>query len=212
MSILFFSEEFMKDTYLWERDYRNDQEKPVNDKKKQYWDQLLGEDLVAKLQKRYSAFQAYLEEQIFGRKEGTYMGSLRVEYREWNDPSNEIRRNIGETKLFFAEFYQSFLITGIEEFKRRLNTMKEKITPNVYRDFADELAVRLQNIALRTLIAEMHGCKQKGMLKGVDEKEQYEDFCKQCGSKELFYHIVDTYPVLIRCIRERMECQIQYYV
>lgn len=140
------------------------------------------------------------------------MGSLRVKYREWNDPSNKIRRSIGETKLFFAEFYQSFLITGIEEFKRRLNTMKEKITPNVYRDFADELAVRLQNIALRTLIAEMHGCKQKGMLKGVDEKEQYEDFCKQCGSKELFYHIVDTYPVLIRCIRERMECQIQYYV
>lgn len=212
MSILFFSEEFMKDTYLWERDYRNDQEKPVNDKKKQYWDQLLGEDLVAKLQKRYSAFQAYLEEQIFGRKEGTYMGSLRVEYREWNDPSNEIRRNIGETKLFFAEFYQSFLITGIEELKLQLNTMKEKITPNVYRDFADELAVRLQNIALRTLIAEMHGRKQKGMLKGVDAKEQYEDFCKQCGSKEFFYHIADNYPVLIRCIRDRMESQIQYYV
>lgn len=37
----------MKDTYLWEREYRKDQRKPVNEKKKQYWDQLLGEALVA---------------------------------------------------------------------------------------------------------------------------------------------------------------------
>lgn len=202
----------MKDTYLWERDYRNGQEKPVSEKRKQYWDQLLGEALVSELQKRHPDFQAYLEELIFGRKEGTDTGSLRVEYREWNDPSNEIRRKTGETKLFFAEFYQSFLITGIEELQRQLNTRKEKITPNVYGDFADELAVRLQNIALRTLIAEMHGYKQRGMLKGADSKEEYQDFCRICGRKEFFYYIADTYPVLIRCIRERIECQIQYYV
>lgn len=200
----------MKDTYLWERDYGNGQEKPVSEKRKHYWDQLLGEALVAELQEYNSNFQAYLEEQIFGRKEGTYTGSLQVEYREWNDPSNEIRRVTGETKLFFAEFYQSFLITGIEEFKRQLNTGKEQITSGVYEDFGDELAVRLQNIALRTLIAEMHGYKQRGMLKGADSKEEYQDFCRICGRKEFFYYIADTYPVLSRCIRERIECQVRY--
>lgn len=202
----------MKDTYLWEREYRKDQRKPVNEKKKQYWDQLLGEALVAEFQKYDLNFKAYLEDQRFERKKGTYTGSLRVEYREWSKSPDEIRRKIGETKLFFAEFYESFLITGIEEFKRQLNTGKEQIAPGVYEDFRDELAVRLQNIALRTLIAEMHGYKQRGMLKGADSKEQYQDFCKQCGSEEFFYHIADTYPVLIRCIRERIECQIQYYV
>ena len=202
----------MKDTYLWEREYRKDQRKPVNEKKKQYWDQLLGEALVAEFQKYDLNFQAYLEDQRFERKKGTYTGSLRVEYREWSKSPDEIRRKIGETKLFFAEFYESFLITGIDEFKRQLNTGKEQIAPGVYEDFRDELAVRLQNIALRTLIAEMHGYKQRGMLKGADSKEQYQDFCKQCGSEEFFYHIADTYPVLIRCIRERIECQIQYYV
>lgn len=202
----------MKDTYLWERDYRNDQGKPVNEKKKQYWDQLLGEALVGEIQKRYPDFQAYLEDQIFERKEGGYKGSLWVEYREGSKSFDEIRRNIGEMKLFFAEFYQSFLITGIEKFKRQLNSRKEQITPGVHEDFADELAVRLQNIALRTLIAEMHGYKQKGMLKGADSKEQYQDFCKRCGSKEFFYYIADTYPVLFRCIREHIECQIRYYV
>lgn len=202
----------MKDTYLWEREYRKDQRKPVNEKKKQYWDQLLGEALVAEFQKYDLNFQAYLEDQRFERKKGTYTGSLRVEYREWSKSPDEIRRKIGETKLFFAEFYESFLITGIDEFKRQLNTGKEQIAPGVYEDFRDELAVRLQNIALRTLIAEMHGYKQRGMLKGADSKEQYQDFCRICGSEEFFYHIADTYPVLIRCIRERIECQIQYYV
>lgn len=202
----------MKDTYLWEREYRKDQKKPANEKKKQYWEQLLGEALVSELQKRHPDFQAYLEDQRFERKEGTYTGSLRVEYREWNDPSKEIRRKIGDTKLFFAEFYQPFLITGIEEFKRQLHTGKEQITSGVYEDFGNELAVRLQNIALRTLIAEMHGYKQRGMLKGADSKGEYQDFCRICGRKEFFYYIADTYPVLSRCIRERIECQIQYYV
>ena len=81
----------MKDTYLWEREYRKDQKKPANEKKKQYWEQLLGEALVSELQKRHPDFQAYLEDQRFKRKEGTYTGSLRVEYREWNDPSKEIQ-------------------------------------------------------------------------------------------------------------------------
>lgn len=202
----------MKDTYLWEREYRKDQKKPVNKKKKQYWEALLGEALVAEFQKYDLNFQAYLEDQRFERKKGTYTGSLRVEYREWRKSPDEIRRKIGETKLFFAEFYQPFLITGIEEFKRQLHTGKEQITSDVYEDFGDELAVRLQNIALRTLIAEMHGYKQRGMLKGVDSKEEYQDFCRICGRKEFFYYIADTYPVLSRCIRERIECQIQYYV
>lgn len=202
----------MKDTYLWEREYRKDQRKPVNEKKKQYWDQLLGEALVAEFQKYDLNFKAYLEDQRFERKKGTYTGSLRVEYREWSKSPDEIRRKIGETKLFFTEFYESFLITGIDEFKRQLNTGKEQIAPGVYEDFRDELAVRLQNIALRTLIAEMHGYKQRGMLKGADSKEEYQDFCRICGRKEFFYYIADTYPVLSRCIRERIECQIQYYV
>lgn len=200
----------MKDTYLWERDYRKDQRKPVNKKKKQYWDQLLGENMVTELQKYNPNFQAYLEDRRFERKEGTYTGSLRVEYREWSKSPDEIRRNIGETKLFFAEFYESFLITGIEEFERQLNTGKEQIAPGVYEDFRNELAVRLQNIALRTLIAEMHGYKQRGMLKGADSKEEYQDFCRICGRKEFFYYIADTYPVLSRCIRERIECQVRY--
>lgn len=60
----------MKDTYLWEREYRKDQRKPVNEKKKQYWDQLLGEALVAEFQKYDLNFKAYLEDQRFERKKG----------------------------------------------------------------------------------------------------------------------------------------------
>lgn len=88
----------------------------------------------------------------------------------------------------------------------------EKIVPNIYEVFADELVVCLQKIALRTLIAEMNGYKQKGMLRGGNSNERYQDFCKRCGSEEFFYYIVDTYLVLIRCIRERRNCQIEYFV
>ena len=104
------------------------------------------------------------------------------------------------------------MIQGIEELNRQIREIKKYTGQMICTDFTDELASRLQNIALRTLIAEMHRFKKRGMIKGADSKEQYQDFCKRCGSKEFFYHITDSYPALLRCIRECMNHQIQYYV
>ena len=71
--------------------------------------------------------------------------------------------------------------------------------------------IRLQNIALRTLIAELHSYKQKGNLSGETSEQEYESFCKICGSREFFGHISETYPVLIRCLKECTEKTICYY-
>ena len=43
----------------------------------------------------------------------------------------------------------------------------------LYEAFEDVLAIRLQNIALRTLIAELHSYKQKGNLSGETSEQEY---------------------------------------
>lgn len=182
--------------------------------KKQYWRNLLGENVLDEILYYNPNLRDYLKEEKFeakkeiGKNSFSLWGGL-FKRSEWR---RQIYRQVEKRKLYFAEFYQIFLIQGIEELNRQIREIKKYTGQMICTDFTDELASRLQNIALRTLIAEMHRFKKRGMIKGADSKEQYQDFCKRCGSKEFFYHITDSYPALLRCIRECMNHQIQYYV
>ena len=93
----------------------------------------------------------------------------------------------------------------------RWSGLGEEVEEMLYEAFEDVLAIRLQNIAFRTLIAELHSYKQKGNLSGETSEQEDESFCKICGSREFFGHISETYPVLIRCLKECTEKTICYY-
>ena len=68
----------------------------------------------------------------------------------------------------------------------RWSGLGEEVEEMLYEAFEDVLAIRLQNIALRTLIAGLHSYKQKGNLSGETSEQEYESFCKICGSREFF--------------------------
>ena len=118
--------------------------------------------------------------------------------------TDSVRREIGEKKLFFAEFYKTFLKIGKRELESRWSGLGEEVEEMLYEAFEDVLAIRLQNIALRTLIAELHSYKQKGNLSGETSEQEYESFCKICGSREFFGHISRWVARLLIQMSERM--------
>lgn len=200
----------MRETYLSERIY-HDTHIELNEKKKQYWMQLLGEKTVEEFLEYHHNFACYLKDEEFERKEKAEESFLSIDDQRCNNVKREIEREIKGKKIFFAEFYQSFVIRGIEELEKKMEEWKDYVSKDILKDFADELLVRLQNIALRTLIAEMHGCKQRGELCGSDSREEYLDFCRISGTKEFLSRVSETYPVLLRCLNQCVRKQLHYY-
>lgn len=200
----------MRETYLSERIY-HDTHIELNEKKKQYWMKLLGEKTVEEFLEYHHNFACYLKDEEFERKEKAEESFLSIDDQRCNNVKREIEREIKGKKIFFAEFYQSFVIRGIEELERKMEECKDYVSKDILKDFADELLVRLQNIALRTLIAEMHGCKQRGELCGSDSREEYLDFCRISGTKEFLSRVSETYPVLLRCLNQCVRKQLHYY-
>ena len=75
------------------------------------------------------------------------------------------------------------------------------------------LANILQEVCLRTLIAEMHLYKQQKKLQGKDEREKYEFFHSEIvGTSGFKEELFEKYPVLWRCIEEKIQQAVGYYV
>ena len=124
---------------------------------------------------------------------------------EWNDSGNG-------KKLFFVEFYDRLLDYGIGKLKQFLKSKDVDGYDSLENDFGIHLAFQLQNICLRTLVSEMHSYKQRGLLSGKDEKEEYSYFCGHIvGSTKFENELFTQYPVLCRCVEEKTESLAAYY-
>lgn len=124
---------------------------------------------------------------------------------EWNDSGNG-------KKLFFVEFYDRLLDYGIGKLKQFLKSKDVDGYDSLEHDFGIHLAFQLQNICLRTLVSEMHSYKQRGLLSGKNEKEEYSYFCGHIvGSTKFENELFTQYPVLCRCVEEKAESLASYY-
>lgn len=200
----------MRESYLYERIYKEENtEHPINEKRKRYWEQLLGKKTVEELIAENLGFLYYLKNGSFEIKIQPNSSILKTEIQEEEMERVKIT-NETTGKIYFEQFYRSFVIRGKYELKRRI-ALFEDVDEVVYGDLIRDLSVRLQNISLRTLIAELHGYKEKGKLYGNSTEEEYQSFCRIVGTREFFLHIEKTYPVLIRCITECVEKTIHFY-
>lgn len=69
-----------------------------------------------------------------------------------------------------------FLQYGKELFVKKIGKNSDAISEYVYECFQTYLINILQEVCIRTLIAEMHLYKQQKKLHGQDEREEYEFF------------------------------------
>ena len=112
--------------------------------------------------------------------------------------------------MFFTEFYENLIESGCNILQSK---MEDKNTwESIFPDFKEQLALRLQNLCIRTLIVEMHVCDGRGELDGRDSQEKYEYFCKEIIKKEEFIQrIFFRYPVLCQCTKKAVENMSAFY-
>lgn len=205
---------YMKISYLSERKYRECSIGEIcNREKSDYWKSLLGEQNYKFLLNKYVNFTCYLNEVKYTANLKLISDDL-LNYLIRDDKRGlhlECLRSITE-KIVFVDFYETILKYYAEILSQRINKLKIDFTENIYKDFCIHLVGQLQNICTRTLIAQMHFYKQKGLLRGETSGEEYEFYCTQYIGKADFYReLFDTYPVLYRCITQKCEQLVGYY-
>ena len=112
--------------------------------------------------------------------------------------------------MFFEGFYEVLIKSGLDLLQQKVRD--KNILENIFPDFKEQLAHRLQKLCIRTLIVEIHDYDNRGDLRGKDPKEKYEYFCKEIIKKEEFIQkILARYPVLFQCIEEAVKNMAAFY-
>lgn len=82
----------------------------------------------------------------------------------------------------------------------------------VFADFGQYLAEQLQTVSMRTLIVEMHKYQSMGKLLGENSEEEYQYFCSHIiGEISNIKKLFKEYPVLCRCIEEKITACVNFY-
>ena len=112
--------------------------------------------------------------------------------------------------MFFEGFYEEFIKSGLDLLQQKVRD--KNILENIFPDFKEQLAHRLQKLCIRTLIVEIHDYDDRGDLKGKDSIEKYEYFCKEIiEKKEFIQKILVRYTVLFQCIEEAVKNMAAFY-
>ena len=115
------------------------------------------------------------------------------------------------SSVYFIKFYSRFLNYGVKKLSSLLEG-KKSFKKRIYQDYSHCLACQLQRICLRTLLAELQSYKQNGKLIGKDIKEEYIYFCEEIVCKTEFIEwILEEYPVLRKCVEDRIKNLTLYY-
>lgn len=197
-----------KITYLFERKYLEKNE-VINIQKYTYWEKLLGLNIFELLLRNYKSFGCYLKDESY--KNDTIEADDFIEFIE-NCQEDDIcfyQKNFNGS-LFFSDFYKSIVKYGL--YLLQSNIQENNICHRLFKDFEEQLTVRLQDLSIRVLIVEMHDYDSGGYLKGRDSREKYEYFCKAIAAKKSYIQrVFERFPVLCRCIKETVENTVDYY-
>ncbi len=201
-------------TYLYERIYpKADSKEEVNGETAEYWESILGRDILQMLiSEEGNAFQYLCGKEFHAKiqKEGRlerYLGE--------SADFNKSRAGSGQPEdeeLFFPEFYIPFCDYAVLRLREKLCGETSYLSEKAMHRFEDQIAIHLQAICMRTLIVEMHAYKADGRLGDGTPEQEYKYFCQVClRDRAFFQKILNFYPVLLRCMEERIESSVEFY-
>lgn len=111
-----------------------------------------------------------------------------------------IQTFLSKNKILFGNFYHSWLEHALQEFQTE-TTGIHIFTDSIYEDFLRILCGKLNGIALRTLIEEMHICKDAIRLSGSSASEEYEYYnTVLLADPDYKKNLLEKYPVLHTCL------------
>lgn len=200
-------------SYLTERIYEETREKRCDSLWKQerlnYYRQLLGSDVINYVLKNNQKFIGYLNKRDYKTKEYENDGLKNWLKSEAIHRKEKIKL---EVKGCFEVFYIGILQYAVDYLKIKIYSLQPYYSEQLYDDFTIHLCYQLQAVCTRTLIAEMDRLKCSGDLVGKNSKEEYEFFTRtKLGTWEFTECLFKQYPVLYRCIVEKIEQLSEYY-
>lgn len=200
-------------SYLSERIYLKDKNNAIRKERYEYWVKVLGKATIKKIYNDDNNFTHYLSDESYTVENKTMKQGKFCDLDIYLSSHKECQINyFFDKKIFFKSFYNVLVDYGVKKLKDTLRGKRDVLSENVYTDFAQYLAEQLQGICMRTLIVEMNIFKADGKLQGENTKEEYKYFCtnvlgRRLNIKELF----EKYPVLWRCVEERIAYSVNFY-
>ena len=198
-------------SYFYERNYYKDV--PIKDTQiLEYWNNILGKDVIELIDKAYgvSIEQILFSEYSLNHKYISF-ATLNQEYSDMcNEKAISYLTKKG-TKVLFDQFVLRFLGYGKRVLERK--SRKGYIVKVVQDCFLKNLAERILDVSLSTLIFEMYLAKEQGELRGNDEAEEYKDYNQRfLGNDKYIKELFSIYPGLKRMLIELMENLANNYI
>ena len=205
-----------KSYYLSERIYETmNCEEKQSEARKEYWRNLLGETMFDQMYRENINFYGYVNGNGCAVRDNVKLKKRFMEFYNSMiclEPNLQVEQKLDES-IEFSRFYDSFLQYGRALFVKTIGKNSDVISEHVYQSLQMYLANILQEVCLRILIAEMHQHKQQKKLQGKDEREKYEFFHSEIvGTSGFKEELFEKYPVLWRCIEEKIHQAVGYYV
>lgn len=189
-------------SYFYERNYYKDV--PSTDTKMlEYWNNILGKDVIESIDKAYgvSIEQILFSEYSLNHKYISF-ATLNQEYSDMcNEKAISYLTKKG-TKVLFDQFVLRFLGYGKRVLERK--SRKGYIVKVIQDCFLKNLAERILDVSLSTLIFEMYLAKEQGELRGNDEAEEYKDYNQRfLGNDKYIKELFSIYPGLKSSVLNR---------
>lgn len=200
-------------SYLTERKFDEGRESTENDEKILYWKKVLGKNSYFFLSENSRQFKGYINDEKYFVDELDISETL-LNYLLYQEIEKNFEKCFEiESDVVFSHFYYKILNYSFINLKKKLNGFEKYFDSSVYRDFILHLVMQLQTICTRTLIEQMHSYKNTNKLSGETPQEEYHFFNEMYAGKSEFYNeLFEQYPVLYRCIIEKVNQLEEFYI
>ena len=162
------------------------------EEQRDYWNQMLGEELLNQLLEEKENYTAFLEEEIPLDMERIY------QFLEQDVKDVE---GLKKEWVFYPFFnrIRYYILLEIEKIFQQNDFVQ--IGEDISSKLAEQYVEGIQWIALRCLMQEMGALKQEGALEGENIEQEYEFFLNAyLSSNEFLKDIMIRYPVMMGLI------------
>lgn len=205
-----------KYSYMFERNYSQLITLDKKDKRRRYWEDILGKEIyeVVNSDGRIdNALTGNLYTSSIDFKENYIWKCLcDAKYKKYNlILSNEFLQE----RFVFSRFYIPFvkIAENMLLSKCRNNKFFRENQKIISKEFEIKVFEKVADCSIRMLTLEMNFCRMEGSLRGGDPSSEYRDYAENwLNDQEYFMELLNAYPALLRLLIDVLENTVQFYV